>query len=174
VALERLEYGPCYNIREVAKNAGHTELWNNAIDGQTVDWDFLFTAYRSTVEWPAVAFLPQLIAHFPQAKVILTLREPESWYESAMATIFDSLEMSAHNPDPAKRERSGMNRRLILEQTFGGRYREKGYALEVYRRHNQLVVATVPPERLLQFQVKDGWEPLCNFLNRSIPDGPFP
>jgi len=174
LAFERLGLGPCYNINEVSKNLDHTEIWNAALNGKPVDWNSLFANYASTVEWPAVAFLPTLIEHFPNAKVILTLRNPESWYESANTTIFDGLEMSAHNPDPIKRENSGMARRLILEHTFGGKYRDKKYTLEVYQKHIQNVIEWVPADRLLKFNVTDGWEPLCAFLNQSIPDEPFP
>ncbi|HSG42220.1 MAG TPA: sulfotransferase [Anaerolineales bacterium] len=122
LALDKLGFGPCYNIIEATKIPHHIKLWNNAIDRKSVDWDFLYTEYRSTVEWPAVAFLPELTSHFPDAKVILTLLEAESWYESAIATIFDRLELSAHNPDPIKRDRGAMARRLILERTFEGKY----------------------------------------------------
>lgn len=174
LAFEKLGFGPCHNIREVTKNPSHVEIWNDAIDSKPTDWDFLFESYRSTVEWPAVAFLPQLIGHFPKAKVVLTLRDPESWYESAGETIFEGLELSAYNPDPIKRESSGMFRRLILERTFGGRYREKEHAIEVYQHHNQHVVEIVPKQRLLQYDVKEGWEPLCEFLDRPVPEEPFP
>lgn len=128
-ALEILGFGPCYNIREVGKNSGHDLVWSDAMDGKAVDWDSVFASYKSAVEWPAVAFLSLLVRHFSEAKVVLTLRDPESWYESANSTIFDALELSAHNPDPDKRRRMGLMRRLILERTFTGRYREKKYAL---------------------------------------------
>jgi hypothetical protein len=117
-ALEKLGFGPCYSIPEVSKNPGHTDIWNAAIDGKPIDWDALFVAYRSAVEWPTVAFLSEVIRHFCAAKVVLTLRDPEAWYESANATIFDGLELSASHPDPIKRVRSGMKRRLILERTL--------------------------------------------------------
>lgn len=174
LALEKLGFGPCYNVPEVSKNPGHTEIWNNAMEGKPVDWDMLFRSYQSAVEWPTVAFLSDVVQHFTEAKVVLTLRDPVSWYESVSTAIFDGLEMSAQNPDPIKRERSGMLRRLILKRTFSGRYWEKEYALEVYKRHNQQVLEIVPKERLLQFDVKDGWQPLCEFLQKSIPDEPFP
>lgn len=174
LALEKLGFGPCYHMHELSKNPGHTEIWEKAVEGRPVDWDALFAGYRSTVEWPAVAFLPQIMDHYPTVKVILTLRDPESWYESARATIFEALELSAHNPDPAKRERSGLSRRLILERTFAGRYRDKPYAIQVYKGHIQNVVETVPPGRLLQYDVKDGWGPLCAFLDKPVPAGPFP
>jgi hypothetical protein len=173
-ALERLGYGPCYNIQEVSKNPGHAEIWSSAIDGAAVDWDALFAGYASAVEWPTVAFLPEVVGHFPGAKVVLTLRDPESWYASASATIFEALELSAHNPDPVRRANGRMNRRLILERTFGGRYWEKAHALEVYRRHHQTVLEVVPPERLLQYRVEDGWEPLCAFLEEPVAPEPFP
>lgn len=174
LAFEKLGFSPCYNIREVSKNPGHSEIWDRAIDGQPTDWGFLFESYHATVEWPAVAFLPQLIEHFSKAKVVLTLRDPESWYQSASATIFEGLELSAYNPDPIKREGSAIHRRLILESTFGGRYREKEHTIAVYQQHNQQVVEMVPQQRLLQYDVSEGWEPLCEFLHRPVPDEPFP
>jgi len=172
--LKTLGFGPCYNILEIAKNPGHAALWECALQGEPVDWDLLFKDYQSSVEWPGVAFLTVLINQFPKAKVVLTLREAKSWYESASATIFDGLELSAHNPDPVKRKGSALNRRLILEHTFGNRHREKEHALEVYRLHQQLVREIVPPPNLLQYNVKDGWEPLCLFLGKPVPDKPFP
>ncbi|MBV6400493.1 MAG: hypothetical protein CNIPEHKO_00781 [Anaerolineales bacterium] len=173
-ALEKLGIGPCYNLPEVANNPEHMRLWNNAIDGRPVDWNFLFNSYKSAVEWPSVAFIYELIQHFPHAKAILTIRDSDSWYESCVKTIFDALELSAHNPDLIKRKRSGMARRLILERTFEGRYRDKEYAIEVYRKHNQHIIETIQKERLLLFDVKDGWQPLCEFLNKPIPNEPFP
>lgn len=174
LALEKLGFGPCYTLHEVAKNPSHRDIWNQAIDGQSVDWNSLFSSYKSAVEWPTVTFFDEIIQEFPNAKVILTMRDPESWYESAANTIFEGLELSACNPDPIKRESSNITRRLILEHTFGGRYRDKKYALEVYREHIDHVVSVVPKERLLQFEVKEGWEPLCNFLQQSIPSDSFP
>ena len=174
LALERLRFGPCYNLLEVAKHHGHAELWNNAMEGKPVDWDQFFISYQSTVEWPSVMFIDELIRHFPNAKVILTLRDAEAWYESASKTIFEGLELSAYHPDPIKREKGGLARRLILERTFQGKYQDKEYAIAVYQKHNQHIMDTVPKGRLLQFNVKDGWEPLCAFLNMPIPEESFP
>jgi hypothetical protein len=88
-ALEILRFGPCYTTPEVSKNPDHIDLWRSAIEGKPIDWHSLFAGYKSSAEWPAVAFLPDLIQHFSQVKVILTIRDPESWYKSAAATIFD-------------------------------------------------------------------------------------
>jgi len=174
LALEKLGFGPCYNIGEIAKNTGHTKLWNDAIDGKSIDWNHLFKAYKSSVEWPGAFFYRELVQHFSKAKVILTLREPKSWYESASKTIFEGLEISAHNPDPLKTERGSLNRRLILERTFKSRYHDKQFAINIYKKHIQQVLEIVPGEKLLQFDVREGWEPLCNFLQQSIPQESYP
>jgi hypothetical protein len=118
LAFEKLGFGPCYNINEVDENPGHRELWNSALDGKRIDWDHMLDSYKSTVEWPGVTFLDEIIRQFPNARVILTLRDPESWYESTRNTIFEALELSAHQPDPGKRESQRLTRRLILEHTF--------------------------------------------------------
>lgn len=121
-----------------------------------------------------MVFLPELIRHYPEAKDILTRRDPESWYESARATTFKGLALSAHNPDPVKKERASMPRRLILERTFANRYKEKEFAVGVYREHNCRVLDMVPEERLPAFHVKEGWTHLCKLLDRPIPGRPFP
>jgi len=174
LALEKLGFGPYYNTIEVAKNAGHLELWNNAIDGKFVDWDYLFSAYKSSVEWPGAFFYRELVQHFSNAMVILTSREAESWYESASNTIFESLELSAYNPDPLKRENSSLNRRLILERMFESQYHDKQFAINIYEKHIEQVLESVPSDKLLQFDVRDGWEPLCEFLQKPIPKESFP
>jgi len=174
LALQRLGLGPSYTTTALAANPEHTALWKQALEGGPVDWEALFGGYRAALEWPAVGFLPELIELYPDAKVVLTLRDPEAWYESARETIFQALKLSAQNPDPVKRERSAINRRLILERTFDDRFLDKEHALEVYRRHQAQVVERVPPERLLQFDVRAGWGPLCEFLDLPAPDEPFP
>ncbi len=174
LALEKLGFGPCYNINEIFKNPGHGELWSSALDGKSVDWDYMFGSYKSMVEWPGVAFFDEILHHYPNSKVILTLRDPESWYESVQNTVFDSLELSAHNPDPNKRESQSLARRLVLEHTFEGRHWDKEYVLDIYRKHVHHIVEVVPRERLLKFDVKDGWKPLCDYLHKAIPAEPFP
>ncbi len=163
-ALELLGFGPCYHMLEVRKNPGHTHLWNEAIKGEYVDWDRLFSNYQSTVGWPAVAFLPQLFVKYSHAKVVLTTREPEFWYESAIISIFEALELSAQNPDPIRRKSSGMERRLILGEVFSAKYRDKDHAIKVYNQHIKFVMERVPRDQLLCFDVSEGWKPLCRFL----------
>ena len=60
---------------------------------------------------------------------------------------------------------------LVWQGTFDGRFREREYALRVFNEHNQAVQETIPTGKLLVFDVKQGWEPLCQFLGVSIPAG---
>ena len=90
-ALERLGFGACYHMAEVATHLEHAELWLRAWHGEDV-WDTLFSGYRAAVDWPAAAFWPRLMERYPDAKVLLSLRDPESWFRSASGTIFQSME----------------------------------------------------------------------------------
>jgi Sulfotransferase domain len=174
LALETIGLGPCYHTHAFQDHHEHQPLWQDALDGKPVDWEALFNGYRSTVEWPTVAFLPQILEAFPRACVVLTLRDPESWYESATATIFKSLRLAVHNPNPKKAVQALFYRRLILEHTFLDRYQEKTFAIRTYNQHVQMVRNLVPGKRLLAYDVRSGWEPLCAFLEAPIPDKPFP
>jgi len=173
-ALEILGYGSCYTIHDMDKNPAHRNLWRDALDGRAIDWNTLYQKYRSAVEWPTVAFLPDLFRHYPKARIILTLRDPASWYASAAATIFPGLEATAHHPDPERRAKSSLKRRLILEHVFEGKYWDKAHTIQIYEKHVRDVVELVPAGRLLQYRVTEGWEPLCHFLEVPVPDAPFP
>jgi len=63
---------------------------------------------------------------------------------------------------------------IVMERTFGGRIAEPAHAKAVYRRHVEAVTAGLPADRLLAFNVAEGWGPLCRFLDRPIPSEPFP
>jgi len=172
LALEMLRYGPCYHMFELAKLPEHVKLWNDAIDSDDMDWDTLFKSYQSTVDWPSAAFLPQLMKKYPQAKVILTLRDPDDWYESASTTIFNAMEQQ--KSEGKSIDLKQMQARLILEGIFSGRHRDKSHAISVYNEHINNVINTVPEKQLLQFNVIEGWAPLCKFLHVPVPAEPFP
>ena len=175
-ALAHLGVGPCYTIYDVKKNPSHVALWNDALAERTVDWQELFQGYASTVEWPAVTFLPQILEAFPQAKVILTLRDADAWYTSAEATIFDALELAVHNPNSPGRlgPAIDLTRRLVLERTFEGNHRDREATIALYNRHIQSVIDLVPADHLLQYRLAQGWEPICAFLDAPLPEEPFP
>jgi Sulfotransferase domain len=122
---------------------------------------------------------------YPDAKVILTVRDPERWYESVRGTIYNvqsvasSLVLTLSGLFVPRvnqlRRVARMSSKLAWEDVFGGRFEERGYATGVFERWNDEVKRRVPAERLLVYEVKDGWEPLCDFLGVAVPEGkPFP
>lgn len=178
-ALEQLGFTQCYHMQEVIKNPAHVPIWLDALEGKPVDWDALFAGYQATVDWPACNFYAQLMVHYPDAKVLLTVRDPNKWYDSCLNTIYAIY----HKPImrlvrrllPPLQRFMAMNDRMIWQGDFGGRFTDRSHAITVFHQHNAAVKAHVAPDRLLVYDVKEGWEPLCRFLGVSVPQGiPFP
>ena len=173
-ALERLGFGPAYHMFEVIERPGHSLAWHRIVFGGPMEWD-LFDDYQSILDWPAVSYWRQLIEHYPDAKVILTQRDPDAWYKSVTDTIYARLTapLGADVPEEQRKHRE-MTRKLFLEDMFDGRFEDKRHAIDVFERHNREVRETVEPGRLLVYDVKQGWEPLCKFLGVAVPEEPFP
>lgn len=167
LALEQLGFGPCYHMVEVFKNPKAPGYWEAAADHQPLDWKEVFAGYRATVDWPSASFWRELAQAFPTAKVILTVRDSESWYASTQATIF-----KREFDDPDDPFHSMV--RKTIGRLFDQRLHDKDKLIEVYERHNETVRRTIPPERLLAYNVADGWAPLCGFLGVPEPDAPMP
>jgi hypothetical protein len=174
LALEELGVGPCYHMLEVFENPAHVPLWAAAARGEAADWDGLFGGYRSTVDWPGCAFWRELAAENPDARVLLSYRDGESWYESFRNTIYKS--MTAERPAGPKwvDEHFAVVRELILERTFGGRPDDRAHAIRCFEEHNAAVRDEVPAERLILYEVGAGWKPLCDALDVPVPASPFP
>lgn len=174
LALERLGFGPCYHMFEVLEHPAHDPVWRAATRGEPIDWDALFSGYRSAVDWPVAGFWRELCEHYPQAKVILSARDPNAWHASVMRTIFRSMTADAPIDDEERRVHRAMVRELILERTFDGRLDDAHHAIDVYERHNREVREAFGDEKLLVHESGDGWEPLCAFLGCAVPDESYP
>ena len=115
---------------------------------------------------------------YPDAKVILTIREPDRWYESARQTIYQARIAFPRwllLLIPRTKVFTKMLDRVIWQGTFQGHFEDRSFAIEVFNRHNERVRQTVPPGQLLVYEVREGWEPLCKFLELPAPAGkPFP
>jgi hypothetical protein len=184
VALEELGFGPCYHMSEVFEHPEHIELWRAATQGKPVDWEQIFGNYRATVDWPGCTFYKELLERSPNAKVILTVRDPQRWYESAYNTIY-RITGAASSPifylaslvmpraKGIKHARQLINE-LVWERDLEGRFEDREYVIETFERHNEEVKQRVPAEKLLVYDVKEGWAPLCEFLGVEVPDKPFP
>ena len=176
-ALEHLGFVKCHHMTSLAGNRKLVYAWHDVALKGSRDWDALFEGFRATVDWPSTAYYRELMEHYPDAKVILTARDAESWYRSASETIYAvSRALPAWfqwiRPLAANSE---MVEATIWQGEFGGRFEDSQAAREVFRKHVEDVKASVPAERLLVFNVRDGWEPLCEFLGVPVPeDRPFP
>lgn len=168
LALDQLGFGPCYHMIEVFKNPKAPDYWEAAADGKPVDWEEVFAGYGSTVDWPGATFYKQLADAYPDAKVILTVRDAEAWFASTQATIF-SLHIRDDTEDPWQR--------MVLKvigDLFDRQMTDKAKLIAVYKQHNEDVRRTIAPERLLVYDVAQGWEPLCRFLGVEVPSEPMP
>ena len=166
LALERLLGAPCYHMIEVFTHPEHIASWHDAARGRMPDWSRLFDGYRAAVDWPAAAFWPELMAAFPDAVVVLSLRDPEAWWRSAYDTIF-----------PASRGAGG-EWRAMIDALFAARFTsaldDRAACIAAFERHNDAVRRAVPVSRLVEWRAADGWAPLCAALGVAIPDEPFP
>jgi hypothetical protein len=176
-ALEELGFAKCYHMLDVLARRDDARTWDAAARGEPVDWDRLFAGYRATVDVPGCMFYRELLTKFPDAKIILTVRDPERWYDSARQTIY-----FARNAFPrwaaVLSPRMHVFQRMIgrlWDRVFGGRFEDRAFAIDAFNRHNEQVRRDVPADRLLVYEISQGWEPLCAFLGVPVPKGkPFP
>ena len=175
LALEQLGFGPCHHMEEVMSNPTQVPLWQAAIAGEAVDWDAAFAGYNSAVDWPAAHFVAELADHYKDAKLILTLRGADGWWDSYARTIMATLSKPHEEiGDPHMLNIVRLATAIVGRSAFGSSYDDKDAAIVAYNKHVEKVQAAFPVERLLQLDVTDGWGPLCTFLDMPVPDDPFP
>lgn len=171
-ALEQLQVGPCHHMERVAQNMPvQLPLWNELLDNPT-SFEAVYEGMQSAVDWPTAAFYKELYKNYPNAKFILTHRSKESWAESFGSTIYTLLADRENAPAPVQ-QWLNMVVKVIEKSGFPMGLDFDGLA-ERYEAHNQAVRDLIPAGQLLVFQVKEGWEPLCKFLNAETPKMEFP
>jgi hypothetical protein len=171
-ALEQVGFAPCHHMVEVFAHPDQGQFWHRAAKGEKVDWEEVFANYRASVDWPSCHFYKELSQRYPDAKVILSERDPKKWYESITNTILKSMSQMVEK-DPERAKWFEFARLIVIEQTFHNDLSEDNM-IAAYLRHNAKVKATIAPERLLVFNPAEGWAPLCRFLGVAAPETPFP
>ena len=164
-ALEMIGFGPCFHMHEVLPDPAKVTAWRAVLNTKTGDWDALFSGYQATVDWPGAFVWRELADHYPDAKILLTNRDSASWYNSMDKTI---LEVMRKSTDP---ESIGMR---LKQNVFGGNVTDKDHIIAAFEKNVAEVQAAFGPDRLLTYNIGDGWAPLCKFLNCAVPDYPFP
>ncbi|MEU2972992.1 sulfotransferase family protein [Nocardiopsis alba] len=182
-ALERLGLGPCHHMSEVLESSSLADRWAAiaSTPAGEVDWVRLMEGWRSGVDWPLSFFWRELADAFPDARILLTVRDPYRWYASMRATIFEAIRESVRAPDDQLLPEELTTILPLLDRMwnahFGvgpGEVPDEATAVAAFERHTARVRAEVPADRLLVYRVGQGWEPLCGFLGVDVPDEPFP
>jgi hypothetical protein len=172
LALEQLGLGPCHHMEVVLHHMPEqVPLWNQALRGEP-DWNAIYRGHASAVDWPTARFYRELHEAFPKARFVLTVRSPESWAASFAATI-QKLVAERHAAPPEMHDWLEMAERVITTTGFTAGLDAAGLAA-AFTKHNDAVRAAIPKDRLLEFEVKQGWGPLCRFLGVPVPSGEFP
>lgn len=169
VALEQVGFGPCYHMVECfPKGPEHYRYWEEALAGRP-EWEALFDGFPSAVDFPVCTSWNALAEFYPEAKVVLTVRDPEKWFDSTQDTIF-SPEWMAYLPT----SEAGPYLQATINDYFDDRMHDRDHLINRFNEHIADVQATISDERLLTFDVREGWKPLCAFLDVPVPDEPFP
>ncbi len=187
LALEELGFGPCYHMTELMKHPEYVLLWEAYAQGDPVSLKEIFQGYGATVDWPGCKFYEELMRLYPDAKIVLTVRDPESWYESSKNTIYQGIKQIKSSIlvsalffitglfNSFQRHIFRLQNAIIWNGTFRGRFEDKDYAISIFNQHSENVKRNVPADKLLVYEVKEGWGPLCAFLAVPVPENkPFP
>ena len=186
VALEILGFGKCYHMEWLFNHQEQIKYWHELFDTGTTDFDTLFDGFSSTVDFPGYMNYKPLLEKYPDAKLILSERDPEDWYDSAINTVY------AVTPQTFG-QKLGMMKKMIFSSRFRkisksfmlvekylwngkyrGKFKNKKLTLKIYNDFNEEVKKYVPSDQLLIYNISDDWEPLCKFLNVKVPDEEFP
>lgn len=186
LALEKLGYSKCYHMEELIMHHPHKiSYWEDARLDKEINWEELFEGYQAAVDFPANAHYKKYLEIYPDAKFILTVRDPESWYNSFNNTIIKQskpslsqiLSMSLKMMyDKKTRERLKVFKfnGQYLKTWFPNGFEDKAGAIDHFNNWNEEVRKTIPKDQLLEFDSRDGWKPLCDFLGKPVPDEPYP
>jgi hypothetical protein len=173
-ALEQLGFGPCHHMIEVMNNPAQPAHWKAVAVGEQVDWNEVFAGYEAQVDWPGAHVWEKTAAAFPEAHVLHTERPEADWWNSFSVTIGKFFTLYETLPLPPHiRDISDVMTGSFMKETFSD-HTDRDQAIAAYRRNNEKVRAKIPADRLLIFNVADGWAPLCRFLDVPVPATPFP
>lgn len=171
-ALERLGFDPCYHMETVLQDRPkRVPHWIDALAGKP-DWDTVYRGFNCAVDWPTAAFYSELNTAWPEARFILSTRNPESWAASYGSTIGKLVADRVNAPEPMQAWLD-MVHSVTARCAVHDNMSETALA-QAFIVHEAAVKAAIPAERLLVFEVTEGWGPLCAFLGVEVPDEPFP
>ena len=167
-ALEILGFAPSYHMHEVFRNPNHLKVWRDASQGILPDWRAFLGGYASTLDFPACLFWQHIFKEFPKAKVLLLLRDPNDWYESVEATIYQVAKEKIDEPTHL------LVRQLFFGEFLKDQFENRSQAMAVFEKYCTEVKSSVNSTDLVEYSVSEGWGPLCKALSCPVPEEPFP
>ena len=185
-SLEILGYSKTYHMKELLVNPWYLKYWTRLRDTGTTQWEELYSGYQATVDFPCYPWYKEHLEKYPEAKVILTIRDFDSWYESVMKTVYTAGPQTPGEKIKMLLKMLASSRvrqvikciKFFKSCFFGGQFQDhfcdKEFARTVWDEHIAEVKASVKPENLLIYDVRQGWDPLCEFLDLSIPEQELP
>lgn len=172
MALDELGLGPCYHMEAVLNDMDlRLPHWLSVLEGKA-DWDTTFAGFGAAVDWPTAAYVSELTEKYPEAKVILSTRDAERWYDSISQTILAVLTSPDKWP-PEQKSWLEMVHRVVIGRSLGGNT-DKDSVIAAFKDHEAAIKQAIPADKLLVFEAREGWEPLCNFLGTPVPDTSYP
>ncbi|GJM29418.1 MAG: hypothetical protein DHS20C17_20530 [Cyclobacteriaceae bacterium] len=184
--LEMLGISRCYHMKELLVNPDQLPLWLELENTGTTNWEQLYDGFQGTVDFPCYPFYRQHLEKYPEAKVILTIRDFDCWYKSVKSTVWTAgpqnlgqkLVMLGRMISAARVRKVvncvGFVKRMLWQKQFHGRFEDPAFAQEIFNQHIEDVKANVPADQLLVYDIREGWGPLCQFLGVSEPSEELP
>jgi hypothetical protein len=177
VALEQLGFGPCHHMKEVGSSLEQINWFDQVSRDEIVDWNRVFAKFESAVDWPAAAYYQELAALFPESKIILSVRDPDDWYDSVTETIYavgQNVPRWLRWLVPPVNRLVSMVSRIVWDGVFAGRFEDRSYTISIFNQHIEEVRKNIPADRLLIHSAKEGWAPICEFLKVPVPQTAYP
>ena len=185
-SLEQLGYKHVYHMKELLVNPDKLHYWKTLEETGDTDWDALYNGYDGTVDFPGYPWYEEHMKRYPDAKVILTVRDFESWYKSVDSTVFRAGPQTPGEKIKMlskllfnSRARKVVKvikwfKKVFFANELQGKFEDKDFAQQFWEGHLAKVKANVPADKLLVYDVRDGWGPLCAFLGKPEPADPLP
>ncbi len=186
IALEKLGYGKAYHYKDLVNNPDDLQYWKTLQDTATTDWDKVYKGYQASVDFPCYPWYKEHLKQYPDAKVILSTRPFEEWYESAKSTIYVAGPKTLIQKVQLKKRLLLDNRmrkvmacrkfvkNYLWQVQFQGKFEDKEFVKGIWNAHHDGVQNYVAPDQLLIYNLNQGWKPLCDFLGTKIPTDPIP
>ncbi len=174
-ALEHLGFGRCYHMEEIITAPWRAEAWRRYFEGGPMDWDEVYEGFRATVDAPGCVVWRTLVERYPDAKVVLTVRDRDAWHKSMLTTVLSQQHQIAIAGSAVAGMFQAMGPHFMgLAGAAPDGPPSPDLLFPLYDRQRAAVIEALPPERLLEFDVREGWGPLCRFLEVDEPSTPFP